>query len=82
MDRFSKTILVVIVALLAIIAVRPYASPQPVLAAPHFKYMVVTAGPNSSDVQTILQKYSEEGWELDAPIYSEQVPGFTLIFRK
>jgi hypothetical protein len=82
MNRFSKVALVVIVLLLTVIALRPFVSPQPALAAPHFKYLVITAGPGHDDVQAALNKYSAEGWELDAPVYSEQVPGLTLIFRK
>ena len=82
MDRFFKASLVVIILLLAVIALRPFVSPQPALAGPHFQYLVVTVGPNFADVQAALNKYSAQGWELDAPVYSAEVPGFTLIFRK
>jgi hypothetical protein len=82
MNRFSKASLVVIILLLAVIALRPFFNPQPALAASHFQYLVVTTGPASNEIQNVLDKYVAAGWELAAPVYSEQVPGFTLIFRK
>jgi hypothetical protein len=82
MNRFSKASLVVIILLLAVIALRPFLSSQPALAASHFQYLVVTTDPASNAIQKVLDKYVAEGWELAAPVYSEQVPGFTLIFRK
>jgi hypothetical protein len=82
MSRFSKISLMIIILLLAVIALRPILSPQPALAASHYQYLVVTTGPASNAIQEVLDKHVAEGWELAAPVYSEQVPGFTLIFRK
>jgi hypothetical protein len=82
MNRFSKASLVTIILLLAVIALRPFLSPAPALAASHYQYLVVTTGPASNEMQKVLDKYVAEGWELVAPVYSEQVPGFTLIFSK
>jgi hypothetical protein len=82
MNRFSKICLLAIALLLAVIALRPIASPQPVVAATHYKYLVITTDPASNSIQAELDKRVAEGWELAAPLYSQQVPGITLIFRK
>ena len=82
MNRFSKACVVIVILLLAVIALRPTVSPQRALAASHYQYLAVTTGPVSTEIQQALDKHVAEGWELAAPLYSEQVPGFTLIFRK
>jgi hypothetical protein len=82
MNPFYKACLVIIILLLAVIALRPIVSPKPALAASHYHYLVVTTGQASGEIQQELDKHVAEGWELAAPVYSEQVPGFTLIFRK
>ena len=82
MDRLSKAILMTVGMLLAIIALRPFISPAPTLAAGHFEYLVVSANPNTNSMQEVLNKYSAEGWELAAPVVSEQISGVTFILRK
>ena len=82
MNGFSKTCLVIIILLFALIALRPILDPQPAIAATRFQYLVVTSSPASGMVQQELDKHAAEGWEFVAPVYSKQVPGFTLIFRK
>jgi hypothetical protein len=80
MNRFSRICLLVIALSLALIALRSVA--RPVTAAGHFKYLVVTTAAASNSIQAEIDKQAAEGWELAAPLYSEQVPGITLIFRK
>lgn len=82
MNRFSKASLVIVILLLAVIALRPILSPRPALAASHYQYLVVTTGPASNEIQEVLNKHVAAGWELAAPVYAEEVHGFTLIFRK
>jgi hypothetical protein len=82
MNRLTKICLMMITLLLAVIAVRPIVSPQPALATSHYQYLVVTTNQASNSIQAELDKRVAEGWELAAPLYSEQVPGITLIFRK
>jgi hypothetical protein len=82
MSRFSKTSLVFIIVLLTVIALRPIVSPQRALATSHYQYLVVTINPAPTAVQAELDKRVAEGWELAAPLDSQQIPGVTLIFRK
>ena len=42
MDRFSKTCVLLIVVLLAVISLRSFLAPQSVEAAHHYKYVVAT----------------------------------------
>jgi hypothetical protein len=86
-NGFSKTCLVTVVLLLAVIALRPIFSPQPALAASHhYQYLVVTT-PNASTVQiqSELDKRAADGWEPASAGWSQTTIGnsdFTLIFRK
>ena len=82
MNRFSKTSLLVITLLLAVIALRPVVSPQPVVAAAHYQYLVVETNLQSNEIQGELDKRVAEGWELAAPVYFDGHPSITLIFRK
>jgi hypothetical protein len=82
MNRFSKTCLLVITLLLAVIASRPIVSPQPVVAAAHYQYLVVQTSWQSDAIQAELDKRVVEGWELAAPVYFEGQASVTLIFRK
>jgi hypothetical protein len=82
MNRFTKTCLVTIIFLLALIAVRPIISPQPAVAEGRYQYLVVNTSTWSSDIQAELNKRVAEGWELVSPIVSAQMPGVILIFRK
>jgi len=87
MNGFSKTCLVIIIVLLAVIAMRPVFNPQPALAASHhFQYLVVTTQNASTlQIQPELDKRSGEGWELATAGWSQSTLGnsdFTLIFRK
>ena len=81
MNRFSNTWLLLIVLLLAVIAIGPILAPQPIYAARH-KYIAVSSAINNSpQIQTILDKYSAEGWEFVAAISPDgQYP--TLFFQK
>jgi hypothetical protein len=82
MDKFSKVAMVVIILLLAMIALHPFISPPRAIAAEHYKYLVVSTGVDGLSMQRDLDKRVAEGWELAAPVVSEQVSGVTLIFRK
>lgn len=82
MSRFTKSCLATIILLLAVIAVRPIVSPQPAIAAPHFQYVVVQVGPALIEVQKELDRRVADGWELTAPVVSQQMHGILLIFRK
>jgi hypothetical protein len=82
MNGFSKACLVIIILLLGVIVLRPIVSAPPAFAASHYQYLVVTTDPASNSIQQALDKHAAEGWELVAPVSSEQVSGFTLIFRK
>ena len=72
--------LLVIAVLLIVIALRSIVKPQPVVAAGHYKYLAVTT--TTLAIQTELDRHVAEGWELAGPLYSEQPPGVTFIFRK
>ena len=82
MNRFSKTCLLLIVVLLAIIAFRPFFAPQSAEAAHHYKYLAVQIPVGYEEhghpvtVQDALNKYSADGWEL------VQVTPEQLFFRK
>jgi hypothetical protein len=82
MDKFSKVAMVVIILLLAMIALHPFISLPRAIAAEHYKYLVVSTGVDDLSMQKDLDKRVAEGWELAAPVVSEQVSGVTLIFRK
>ena len=80
MNRFSRICLLVIAVSLIVIALRSIVKPQPVVAAGHYKYLAVTT--TTVAIQTELDRHVAEGWELAAPLYSEQPPGVTLRFRR
>ena len=80
MNRFSRICLLVIAVSLIVIALRSIVKPQPVVAAGHYKYLAVTT--TTLAIQTELDRHVAEGWELAGPLYSEQPPGVTFIFRK
>ncbi len=82
MDRLSKVCLLIIIVLLVVIAVRPIVGPQPAIAAVHYQYLVVQTTAWTNDLQAEVTKHAAEGWELAAPIVTEQMPGIILIFRK
>lgn len=85
MDRFSKTCLLLIVVLLAVISLRSFLAPQSAEAAHHYKYMVATVrnghemGKPCQDcsAQGLLDKYSTDGWEFVTVTTDGQ-----FIFRK
>jgi hypothetical protein len=81
MDRLSKVCLLIIILLLAVIAVRPIV-PQPAIAAVHGQYLVTQGNVDAVEMQNELDKRAAEGWELVAPVVSEQRPGVILIFHK
>lgn len=80
MDRFTKTCLVLIVLLLAVIAFRPMTFPQEVEAAHRYKYVAVQT--NSVEPQADLDKYAANGWELTGAYLIDFNNGAVLIFRK
>jgi putative copper export protein len=81
MNRFSKVCLLIIIVLLALVAVRPFV-PQPAIAAAHGQYLVTQGNVNTIEMQKELDSRAADGWELVAPVVSEQTPGVILIFRK
>jgi hypothetical protein len=82
MNRFSQSCLLLIVLLLAVIAIRPILAPRPIQAAAPHKYIAVSAAINNSpQIQTVLDKYSADGWEFVAAVWPDgQYP--TLFFQK
>jgi len=70
MDRFSKGCLLAIAVLFATVVLRPILFPQPAEAAHRYKYLVAalpSGYPSNTPpptVQSLLDKYSAEGWEL------------------
>jgi hypothetical protein len=86
-NGFSRTCLVMVVLLLAVIALRLIVSPQPALAASHhYQYLVVTTQNASAlQIQPELDKRAADGWELVTAGWSQTnlgVSDFTLIFRR
>jgi len=72
MDQFSRSCVLLLIVLLAVIALRPVFSPQSAEAAHHYKYVVATVQ-NEHEIgkpcplcspQGVLDKYSAEVWEL------------------
>jgi hypothetical protein len=82
MNRFAKICLLVITLSLALIALRPMVSPQPVRAANHYKYLFVRTSWQTESIQAELDKRSAEGWELAASYNSGTGPSVDLIFRQ
>jgi hypothetical protein len=82
MSRFYGTCLVAIVPLLAFIALRPIATPQPASAAERYQYRVVPTGIDGAQIQAELNARAADGWELAAPVTREGVNGVDLILRK
>ena len=87
MNGFSKTCLVIVIVLLAVIALRPVFSPQPAFASSHhYQYLAVTTqNVLTIQVQPELDKRAAEGWELVAAGWSQTTLGisdYTMIFRK
>ena len=78
MDWFTKTCLLLIIILLAVIAFRPMVFPQAVDAAHKYKYIAVQAG----ILQPELDKYTADGWELTEAYQVDIINGAVLIFRK
>jgi hypothetical protein len=65
-----------------IIAVHTTLKPQRVRAATHYKYLVVGSSWEPEAIQDELNKRATEGWELAAPVYLDEKPSVTLIFRQ
>lgn len=80
MNGFSKACLVTIILLLAVIAFRPIVNPQSALALAHYQYLYVTINPEA--IQAELDKRVAQGWELATPLYLENRPSVSLIFRR
>jgi hypothetical protein len=80
MNWFSKTCLLLIVLLLAVIAFRPMIFPQEVEAAHRYKYVAVQA--LGVTPQRDLDKYAADGWELTGAYMIDANNGAVLIFRK
>ena len=90
LNRFTRICLVLIVALLVAILVRPLLVPQPARAASPYTYTTVRVYCNNggnptacADMQVVLNKYSSDGWEMVAPVQSDMAGiGLTLIFKR
>ena len=83
MDRFSKICLLICVLLLAVIAIRPIVTPPSAHAANQFKYQVVMAqGNNSEVIQKDIDRQANDGWEFVSPIVLEISTQPLLVFRK
>ena len=85
MDQFNRICLVLIVVFLAVIALRPVILPQSAHAAPVHKYIAVHTGTDGSSptIQTTLDKYASDGWDLIAAIpVAEASSSPILIFQQ
>jgi len=80
MDWFTKTCLVMIVLLLAVIAFRPMIFLQEVEAAHRYKYVAVRTASVTPPAE--LDKYAADGWELTGSYMMDITNGAVLIFRK
>lgn len=87
MDRFTKTCLLLIVALLAIIAFRPLAAPPAVhafaAASPkELNYLsVAPINPSTQGIQKVLDEQATQGWQLVATVQGG-AGAPVLIFEK
>ena len=83
MDWFTKTCLVMIVLLLAVIAFRPMIFPESAAAQERYKYLAVQPL-NATQPQRELDKYAADGWELTGAYVTNlnNISGAVLIFRK
>jgi len=80
MDRFSKTCLILIVLLLAVIAARPLVAPQPARAAQLYEYQSFsTTGSKMPDDMNLA---ASKGWEVFAVTYSGPGFGYMVAVRK
>jgi hypothetical protein len=79
MDRFSKTCLLLIVIFLAIIALRPVLTAQPVQAAPSYVY-AATPIPGS-DLGVKLTEMSAKGTEIFAVVPGGGNNAYVVIGR-
>jgi hypothetical protein len=88
-DRFTKSCLLVMTLLLAIIAVRPGASAATARAANHPQYAVEVAYDRATtSSKTVLNRYAAQGWELvetavlPGNSYEQQPTQIVFVFRK
>lgn len=85
-DRFTKACLLAAIALLSVIAFRPYLQPTDAHAAGKWTYKTVGTQFSDVAVDQVLKQYSADGWELVATIYGGQQSMESgvglLIFRK
>jgi hypothetical protein len=72
MNWFTKTCLVSIVLLLAVIAFRPMIFPQGVEAAHRYKYVAIRT--YNVIPQAELDKYATDGWELTGAYSMDILP--------
>lgn len=79
MDRFSKTCLVLIVLFLAVIALRPVLTAQPVQAAPSYVYGVVPSA--GKDLTSTLTGISAKGSEIFAVVPTSTANNYLVIAR-
>jgi hypothetical protein len=82
MNGFSKTCLVIIILLLAVIALRPIVNPHPALAITHYQYLYVETNMQPENIQAELDKRVTEGWELATALHFAGHPVVSLIFRR
>ena len=61
-DRYVKTVLTVIAALLALLVLRPILASTPSHAANPIQYKIVDS--RGSSPESTLNQYGKEGWEL------------------
>jgi hypothetical protein len=81
MDRFLRACLLTIILLLALDALRPVLTPPTVHAVSQYKYLTVQTNNTFQDMQELLDKYANDGWEL-AEAYNSERFGNVLILRK
>jgi hypothetical protein len=80
MDRFSKTCLFLIVLLLAVIALRPIVTPQPVRAAQVWEYDAFDS--SGREVVNGLNEASRKGWDIFSIVHVNDIVGWSIIVRR
>jgi len=78
-DRFSKTCLLLIVIFLAVVALRPALTAQPVQAAPSYVYAATPIA--GSDLGAKLTDMSSKGAEIFAVVPAAGAANYLVIAR-
>jgi hypothetical protein len=84
-DKLTKICIVVMTALLAIIASRPYLTPVEAHAQKQYRYELIRV--SGQDIQDVVAKRTADGWEpvtlslINVPGAGTEAAGFLLMRR-